>query len=274
MLDALHLDPEQEIDRISTFIAHNAQETGIDRAVLGVSGGVDSALVAALCARALGPENVYGMLLPYETSNPQSAAHGRMVTKQLGISSSLFEITPMVAPLVARDPAMSGVRKGNIMARCRMIALYDQSAAWNGLVMATGNRTETLLGYFTMYGDSAAALRPISHLYKCQVRALATHLGLPPEIVAKAPSADLWAGQTDEDELGFTYDDADQILYLLTEAGLTEAEMAAEGFAPATIQAIQRRMVSSAFKLQEPGSLPTMAATDVAATAVAASRTG
>ena len=274
MLDALHLNPEQEIDRIAAFIAEHVHAAGYERAVLGISGGVDSALVAALSARALGPENVYGMLLPFKTSNPQSVAHGRMVIEQLGIASGLFEITPVVEALVARDPAMSGLRKGNIMARCRMITLYDQSAAWEGLVMATGNRTETLLGYFTLYGDSAAALRPIAHLYKCQVRALATHLGLPAEVIAKAPSADLWAGQTDEDELGFTYDEADQILYLLTETGLSEDEIAAEGFAPATVQAIQRRMASAAFKLLEPPSLPTGSATSVAATSVTAPRSG
>ncbi len=270
MLEALHFDLKQETDRIAAFIARHVHDAGYERAVLGISGGVDSALVAALCARALGPANVYGMLLPYETSNPLSLAHGRMVIEQLGLASGLFQITPMVKAFVARDPDMSGVRRGNIMARCRMIALYDQSAAWDALVMGTGNRTETLLGYFTLYGDSAAALRPISHLYKVQVRALATHLGLPAEIVAKDPSADLWAGQTDEDELGFTYDDADQVLYLLTEAGLTEKEIVGHGFASATIQAIERRMASSAFKLEEPPSLPTVVATAVTASSVTA----
>ncbi len=259
MLDALRISPEEEVARIAGFITRHLNDAGYSRAVLGVSGGVDSALVAALCARALGPENVYGMLLPYATSNPQSAAHGRLVCEQLGIPHSLFEITPMAEPLMARDAAITSVRKGNIMSRCRMVVLFDQSAAWNGLVMGTGNRTEALLGYFTLYGDSACALRPIVHLYKCQVRALAVHLGLPEEVVAKAPSADLWAGQTDEGDLGFSYDEADQILYLLTEAGLSEQEAAQQGFDLSVVQAVKRRMERYAFKLREPAGLCTVA---------------
>jgi NAD+ synthase len=259
LLDALRLDPEPEVARIVGFVSRHLHDAGYSRAVLGVSGGVDSALVAALCARALGPENAYGMLLPYAASNPQSTAHGRLVCEQLGIPHSLFEITPMVEPLFARDPEISGLRKGNIMSRCRMVALYDQSAAWNGLVMGTGNRTETLLGYFTLYGDSACAMRPIAHLYKCQVRALSRHLGLPEVVVAKAPSADLWAGQTDEGDLGFTYDQADQILYLLTEMGLGDQEAAQRGFDLALVQAVRQRMERYAFKLCQPACLPTVA---------------
>lgn len=259
MLAALRLDPKRETDRIVEFIARQFRSAGCSRAVLGMSGGVDSALVGALCVGALGPENVHGMLLPHEMSNPQSTAHGRLVCAQLGISSSLFDITPMVAPLIAQDTAMNSVRKGNIMSRCRMIALYDCSAVQNALVVGTGNRTETLLGYFTLYGDSACALRPIAHLYKCQVRALATHLGLPDEVVTKAPSADLWAGQTDEDDLGFSYDDADQVLYLLTEAGMSEQQAAAEGFDLHTVRAVRQRMERYAFKLAQPPCLPTVA---------------
>jgi NAD+ synthase len=179
VLDALRLDTAQETDRIVSWIKQHMDAAGFARAVLGVSGGLDSALVAALCARALGPENVHGMILPHATSNPQSMVHGRQLIEQLGIESSLFDITPMVEALAARDPGMSGVRKGNIMSRCRMVTLFDQSAAWDALVMGTGNRTEMLLGYFTLYGDSAAAMRPIAHLYKYQVRALAAYLGLP-----------------------------------------------------------------------------------------------
>ena len=259
MLDALRFDPAQETDRIVAWLSQQMHDAGFGHAVLGVSGGLDSALVAALCARALGPDNVHGMILPHETSSPQSMAHGQKLIEQLGIASSLFDITPMVEALVARDPEMNSVRRGNIMSRCRMVTLYDQSAAWDALVMGTGNRTEMLLGYFTLYGDSAAALRPIAHLYKYQVRTLATYLGLPEEIVDKAPSADLWAGQTDEGDLGFSYDEADQILYLLTEAGLSERKAAELGFAPETVQAVRRRMERNAFKRSEPPLLPTIA---------------
>lgn len=259
LLDALQFDPTQETNRIVEWISRQMSDAGFGRAVLGVSGGLDSALVAALCARALGPDNVYGMILPHETSNPQSMAHGRRLIEQLGIESSLFDITPMVEALVARDPDMSSVRKGNIMSRCRMMTLFDQSAAWEALVIGTGNRTEMLLGYFTLYGDSAAAFRPIAHLYKYQVRALAAYLGLPDEILHKAPSADLWEGQTDEGDLGFSYDEADQILYLLTEAGLREQQAAEQGFALETVQAVRRRMERNAFKLAEPPCMPTIA---------------
>lgn len=259
MLEALRIDPEVEVARIVDFITHQFHDAGYSRAVVGVSGGVDSALVAALCARALGAENVYGLLLPYATSNPASTAHGRLVCEELGLPHELFDITPAADALIARDPEMASVRKGNIMSRCRMVVLYDQSAAWNGLVMGTGNRTESLLGYFTLYGDSACALRPIGHLYKCQVRTLARHLGLPEAVVGKAPSADLWAGQTDEGDLGFTYDDADQILYLLTEEGLDDEHAAQQGFDVALVRAVRRRMERYAFKLRQPAGLATVA---------------
>ena len=141
------------------------------------------------------------------------------------------------------------------MARCRMIALFDQTEAFHGLGMGTSNRTETLLGYFTIHGDGAAAFRPIAHLYKCQVRALASYMGVPEIIIDKAPSADLWAGQTDEDELGFSYDTADQVLYLLTEEHLPAAQIADHGFALQVVQAIEKKMAATAFKRRLPPSL-------------------
>ena len=255
MIEALKIDPGRQVARIVGFIADKLADAGYSRAVLGMSGGIDSALVAALCAQALGPENVHGMILPYATSNPSSEAHAKLVIEQLGIESSRFEITPMVAPLVEQDPEMGGRRMGNIMARCRMIVLYDRSEAFRGLVMGTSNRTETLLGYFTLFGDSAAALKPIEHLYKYQVRSLSRFLGIPDEIVNKAPSADLWEGQTDEDDLGFSYDLADQILYLITEMELSEEQVADQGFDPDVVARVNRCMQSSAFKRHAPLSL-------------------
>lgn len=255
MLDELRLDVERERRRIVAFIREQSLGAGFSRLVVGLSGGVDSSLVAALCAEAIGAANVQAMILPYETSNPESEAHARMMIEALGLPWERFDITPMVRPLLARYPDMDERRKGNIMARARMIVLFDQSARLNGLVVGTSNRTETLLGYFTLCGDNAAAFKPIAHLYKCQVRELARAMGVPEVIVSKAPSADLWDGQTDEGELGFTYDEADQVLYLLTERGLTIDEIVAKGFDPRVVVEIQRRMCATAFKRRLPPTL-------------------
>jgi len=248
MLSELQLDCQRERARIVAFIRQVLANAGYYRVVVGVSGGIDSALTTVLCVEALGAENVRAMILPYETSNPDSEGHARMLIDSLGISFTRFEITDMVRPLIARYPDMSDRRKGNIMARCRMIALFDQSMLFHALVAGTSNCTELLLGYFTLHGDGAASFEPIGHLYKCQVRALARHLGVPEPILAKAPSADLWKGQTDEGELGFTYDEADQILYLATECGLTVEEMVARGFEGQTVGAIVGHMEATAFK--------------------------
>ncbi len=258
MLSEMYVDVEREADRIAGFIRDSLAAAGFHRAVLGVSGGIDSALVAALCVRALGPENVFGMLLPCENSNPSSTAHGQQIIDMLGMPSAFLDITPMYRPLLAHAPDMGSLRLGNIMSRLRMLTLYDQSVAFNGLVMGTGNRTEWLLGYFTLYGDGASALKPIAHLYKCQVRALSSHLGIPDKIVFKAPSADLWEGQTDEADLGFSYDDADQILFLLTELGLDVGAVADRGFDLKLVQAVQRTYRKTAFKRVMPPMLNTV----------------
>ena len=254
-LRGLEIDCERESARSIAFIQAEMARAGFGRAVVGLSGGVDSSLVAMLSVRALGADNVLAMIMPYETSNPESEAHARLMIEATGMRHDRFDITPLVKPFLAHDPAMDARRQGNVMARCRMIVLYDQSAAFDGLVMGTSNRTETLLGYFTLHGDGAAGIKPIAHLYKCQVRALARHLGVPEEIISKAPSADLWASQTDEGELGFTYDEADQILYLLTECNLSAEEIATLGFDIIVIKAIQKRMEATAFKRQPPPSL-------------------
>ena len=256
MLEALELDPGRERVRIVDFVREYLAGAAYSRLVLGLSGGVDSALAAALCAEAAGPDNVRAILLPYKTSDPDDERDARLLIDKLGISVERFEITGMVQPLLDRYPSMGDRRKGNIMARCRMIALFDQSVRFRALVAGTSNRTEILLGYFTLYGDGAASLEPIAHLYKCQVRALARHMGVPDVIVDKVPSAGLWPGQTDEGELGFTYDQADQVLYLLTERELSASEIAARGFERQTVDAIDRRMRATAFKRCMPPALP------------------
>ena len=252
----MYLDCDRECARIVAFIRQVLADAGYSRVVVGLSGGLDSALTATLCVEALGPDNVRAMLLPYETSDPKSEAHARMLIALLGISFARFEITDMVRPLVAHYPDMSDRRKGNIMARCRMIALFDQSVLFKGLVAGTSNRTELLLGYYTLYGDGAASFEPIGHLYKGQVRSLARHLGVPRAILDKLPSADLWQGQTDEGELGFTYDVADQVLYLVTECGLTADEVVDRGIDGRTVEAIVGRMEATAFKRCMPPMLP------------------
>ena len=256
MLEALQLNCEKGRARIVSFVRQVLAEAGYSRLVVGLSGGVDSALTAFLCVEAVGPENVRAMILPYRTSHPESEAHARLLIDKLGISFERFEITGMVQPLIDHYPDISDRRKGNIMARCRMIALFDQSVLFEGLVAGTSNRTEMLLGYFTIHGDGAASLEPIAHLYKCQIRALARHMGVPDIVIEKPPSADLWAGQTDEGELGFTYDEADQILYLLTGEGLPAAQIAEQGFVPCVVEAVAQRMELTAFKRCLPPSLP------------------
>jgi NAD+ synthase len=253
MLDALGLDVQREQQRIAAFIREQMASTSLSHTVVGLSGGVDSSLTAALCVDALGADKVIGMFLPYRTSNPESEAHGRLVAEWLGVTTKHFEITDMVRPLLEARPDISPQRLGNVMARCRMIVLFDESAASDGLVVGTSNRTEWLLGYFTLGGDNMAAFEPLGHLYKCQVRQLAAHMGMPEPIITKAPSADLWPGQTDEGELGFSYDDADAVLYLLTERGMAPEEIAAQlDLEPAVVQEIERQMRNTAFKRRLP----------------------
>ena len=246
MLSALRLDCAAETTRIVAFIRQQMEAAGLRRAVIGLSGGVDSALVAALCAQALGPDQVRAVLLPYRTSNPDSEAHGRLVAEALGLDVQRFDISGMVDAIVAQQPDMSSGRKGNIMSRCRMVYLYDQSAACNGLVVGTSNRTETLLGYFTLCGDA-----PLPSSLSCtstSARCVSSRLTWGcRSVIDKVPSADLWAGQTDEGELGFTYDEADQVLYLLTEEHRSIGEIAAQGFEADTVHAIEARMRRNAF---------------------------
>ncbi|MBN8620417.1 MAG: NAD+ synthase [Anaerolineae bacterium] len=237
---------------LTSFIADQVAKTGMKRAVLGLSGGIDSALSAYLSAEALGAENVLAVRMPYKTSNPASLNDAGLVIESLGLPFLDIPITDMADPLINRFPDMSSIRKGNIMARLRMVTLYDQSVAWGGLVMGTSNKTEFLLGYSTIYGDSGVALHPIADLYKAQVRQLARDLGVPQPIIDKAPSADLWEGQTDEGELGFTYNDVDQVLFLLVDERYTIAEVAEEGFDRAFVEKVWARVKSNHYKRTMP----------------------
>ncbi len=233
---------------LTGFIQTEVNRTGLSRAVLALSGGIDSALSCYLAAEALGPRNVLAVRLPYRSSSADSLEDAQKVIEATGVQSLTFPITEMVEPLLARFPDMSNVRRGNIMARMRMICIYDQSAAFGGLVVGTGNKTEILLGYTTLYGDSACAINPIGDLYKTQVRQLAEALGLPESIRKKAPTADLWLGQTDEGELGYTYADVDRLLYLLVDERYRPEECVEAGFDEAFVHTVVERIRRNQFK--------------------------
>ena len=190
--------------------------------------------------------------MPYRTSSPSSLADAQAVIDTFGVQSETVDITPMVDPLFERFPDMDKRRRGNVMARERMIILYDQSVAFNGLVVGTGNKTEQLLGYTTLFGDSACAINPLGDLYKRQVRQLAAYLGIPQQIITKPPSADLWVGQTDEGELGFTYDEADQILYLIFDARWTVDDVVELGFPRKLVEGIVERVRRNQYKRMPP----------------------
>jgi NAD+ synthase len=244
----LSINPSLVRKLLTRFIHSEITRTGLSRAVLGLSGGIDSALVAYLAAEALGKDNLLCVRMPYKTSSQDSLDHAMLVIKDLGVPHLDIPITEMAEGLISKFPDMSDMRKGNIMARCRMITLYDQSEAFKGLVVGTGNKTEILLGYSTLYGDSAHALNPVGDLYKAQVRQLSREVGVPAEIIDKAPSADLWAGQTDEQELGFTYEEADKLLYLLIDHRYSPEECVEAGFKREFVETVIRRVRRNHFK--------------------------
>jgi len=252
LLNKLAINTSVAREILTAFIHDEVTRTRMTKAVLGLSGGVDSALVAYLTAQALGPEKVLGVRMPYKTSAQESMDHAGLVIDALGIQSETIEITAMVDPMFERRPDISPLRKGNIMARQRMIILYDCSAEFGGLVMGTSNKTETLLGYTTQFGDNAAALQPISDLYKNQVRQLAQAVGVPEPILAKPPSADLWPGQTDESELGYSYDDVDQLLYLLVDRRHRLEDAVEQGFDAAFVKTVWERVRKTHYKRHMP----------------------
>jgi NAD+ synthase len=237
---------------LTDFVRTEIQRAGFERAVIGVSGGVDSALSCVLAAKALGPEKVLALFMPYATTAKESQLHAQQVIDTSGVQSETIEITPMIEPLLADIPEDELVRRGNIMARIRMLVLYDRSASFKGLVVGTGNKTEILLGYTTLYGDNACALNPIGDLYKTQVRQLAGALEIPSEIINKPPSADLWIGQTDEDELGFTYEEIDRLLIHLVDGRYDLEACIAAGFKKDFVEALLERIRQNQFKRMMP----------------------
>lgn len=250
--ERLQINIEVARKMLTGFIRDEINKAGLKRAIIGLSGGIDSALSAYLSAEALGAENVLAVRMPYKSSSEDSLSDAEAVIQDLGIQSMTVPITDMADALIAQFPDMSNLRKGNIMARLRMIVLYDQSADWGGLVMGTSNKTELLLGYSTIYGDSGVALHPIGDLYKTQVRQLSAALGVPASIMHKPPSADLWAGQTDEAELGFSYANVDKMLYLLVDERFTVDEVVSEGFERGFVEKVWQRVKVNHFKRTMP----------------------
>ncbi|HEY5629268.1 MAG TPA: NAD+ synthase [Candidatus Limnocylindrales bacterium] len=262
------LPPELAIDTgvarrvIAEFISGQLRQAGFERAVLALSGGIDSALVAYLVAEAIGPERLLCVMMPYRTSSPDSQADAEAVVAALGCTSELIEITAMVdgyfgaegVPGAAGAEALEAsiLRRGNYMARMRMATIYDRSVTWRGLVVGTGNKTESLIGYTTLFGDSACAFNPIGDLYKSQVRQLSAAVGVPETVIRKAPSADLWPGQTDETEAGFTYPVLDRVLFWRVDRRRSVDEMVAMGFERALVERVDRMVAGAEFKRQVP----------------------
>ena len=247
---------------IGGFVRGQLGQAGFERAVLGLSGGIDSALVAYLVAEAIGPERLRCVLMPYSSSSPASRADAETIVADLGCTSELVEISSMVDGFFgtgevagAAGPeglTASPLRRGNFAARMRMAVLYDRSVTWGGLVVGTGNKTESLIGYTTLFGDSACAFNPIGDLYKSQVRQVAAAIGVPEQVIRKAPSADLWPGQTDEAEAGFSYPELDRLLFWRIDKRRSVEEVVALGFDAALVERVDRMVATSEFKRQVP----------------------
>jgi len=260
--EELAIDTDVARRVIADFIRGQLRQAGFENAVLGLSGGIDSGLVAYLVAEAIGADRLLCVLMPYRTSSPASQADAEEVVRRLGCASELVDISPMVdgyfgADGVAGAAGRGGLeaaplRRGNLMARMRMAVLYDRSVTFRGLVVGTGNKTESLIGYTTLFGDSACAFNPIGDLYKSQVRQLSAAIGVPEAIIRKAPSADLWPGQTDESEAGFSYPELDRLLFWRIDKRRSVDEVVAKGFERALVERVDRMVAGAEFKRQVP----------------------
>ena len=251
-MNKLDLNLKEVHNELVEFLRENFKKAGFSKAVLGLSGGIDSALVAYLLRDALGKENILAIMMPYKSSNPDSLNHAKLVVEDLGINSKTIEITDMIDAYFKNEKEATSLRMGNKMARERMSILFDYSSKENALVVGTSNKTEIYLGYSTQFGDSACALNPIGDLYKTNIWDLSRYLKIPNELIEKKPSADLWEGQTDEQEMGLTYKEADQVMYRLLEENKTAAEVLAEGFDKGLVDNIVRRMNRSEYKRRMP----------------------
>ena len=256
MTDILRINNPKVIDYLVNFIQTEFAKTGLKTAIIGLSGGLDSTVVAYLCVLALGKENVFGIVLPSEQTSKKTLGHALSVVRTLGIHNLRYGISSQINEYFKNFPQADKKRIGNKMARERMSILYDLSVHFKGLVVGTSNKTERLLGYGTIYGDLACALNPIGNLYKTQIRSLAKYLKVPPEIIDKPPSAELWQGQTDEGDFGFSYEQADEILYYYVDQKMSPEDIAdKEGILKDIVKEIIRRIRQNAFK----GKMPVIA---------------
>ena len=251
-MNKLDLNLKEVHSELVEFLRESFKKAGFSKAVLGLSGGIDSALVAYLLRDALGKENVLAIMMPYKSSNPDSLNHAKLVIEDLKINSKTIEITDMIDAYFKNEKEATSLRMGNKMARERMSILFDYSSKENALVVGTSNKTEIYLGYSTQFGDSACALNPIGDLYKTNIWDLSRYLKIPNELIEKKPSADLWEGQTDEQEMGLTYKEADQVLYRMLEENKKVEEVLAEGFNKDLVDNIVRRMNRSEYKRRMP----------------------
>jgi NAD+ synthase len=246
----IHMETVEKV--LVAFIRDVVYKNKFKNGIVGVSGGIDSAVILALTQRALGSEHTFGILMPYKLSSESSLTDGRAICEQLKVPYEEIEISPSVDAYFDRYPAEDKMQIGNKCARERMSILYDHSARKHALVVGTSNKSELLIGYSTIFGDSAAAFLPIGDLYKTQVFALAEYLGVPKEIVTKKPSADLWQDQTDEGEIGMTYKQLDEILYQMIDCRKKDEELEAMGYLKKDIQKITRMIINSQYKRTMP----------------------
>ena len=248
----LHLDYGIVEDILKAFIENEIRKFGFRSIVLGLSGGIDSAVVCELAVRALGAENVLALMMPYASSSPESIEHAGLIIEKLGIDYEEISITSVVDTFFSMIPENQLLRRGNVMARTRMVFLYDVSARDGRLVAGTSNKTELLLGYGTLFGDMASAVNPIGDLYKTQIRGLARHLHIPEPLIVKSPSADLWEGQSDEADLGFSYDDVDLLLYMMLELRMDKQAILAKGVSEPFYDRVRKLVVCNQYKRMMP----------------------
>ncbi|MCP4230303.1 MAG: NAD+ synthase [bacterium] len=246
------MDVELVSDALVRFIRNQMSKTGLNLVIVGLSGGLDSTVSVYLAAKALGPGNVSGLIMPFRTSSPDSEADALSVADELGIAAHNIEISPIVDAFLKTARNADNIRIGNICARVRMILLFDQSKPNRAIVLGTGNKTEVLLGYFTLFGDSACSINPLGDLYKGQVYQLAEYLKVPRQIIDKEPTADLWPEQTDEGEMGITYYEVDRYFYYLVEKGMSPGELLDEGFDAAFQRNVIERVNANLFKAKVP----------------------
>jgi NAD+ synthase len=251
-MDFLKIDPQSVTQIMEQFLAAEVHKCGFDKVVLGLSGGIDSTVVAYLCARAFPPAQVHVLIMPYKTSYQKNIQHAELVARTLKINYHIFDISPMIDAFFEQDAAADVNRRGNRMARERMCILYDYSLKYRALVVGTSNKTELLLGYGTIFGDLASAINPIGDLYKTQIRQLAEYLEVPQEIIDKPPSADLWTGQTDEGEIGYSYAEIDRLLYFLVDKRYSRDMLQDLKFSIKMVKDIQNRIQKSQFKRRPP----------------------